>query len=77
MPLRESLITRAEEYLMPNLRVALWVLAPERPESVQVDIIRRVQELAETHPSTQDDLARDSKVELAYNTEVYWCHKSL
>lgn len=37
--------------------------------------MRRARELAETHPDTREDVRRHGKVELFYDTEVYWCRK--
>ncbi|CAN0022816.1 unnamed protein product [Ascophyllum nodosum] len=46
-----------------------------RPESEQADASRRIQELIESHPDTRDKLQNTGKVELFYDTEVYWCRR--
>lgn len=48
-----------------------------RPESEQLRASRHVRELIETHQDTRDKLHTSGKVELFYDTEVYWCRKLL
>ncbi|CAM9359053.1 unnamed protein product [Hapterophycus canaliculatus] len=46
-----------------------------RPEPERADASRRARELVETHPDTREELRKSGRVELFYDTEVYWCHK--
>lgn len=46
-----------------------------RPESERADASRRARRLAETHWDARDELQKSGRVELAYDTEVYWCRK--
>lgn len=47
----------------------------DRPESERADASRRARRLAETHWDARDELQKNGRVELAYDTEVYWCRK--
>lgn len=47
----------------------------KRPEEERERASNRARRLAETHWDTRDDLRKSGKVELAYDTEVYWCRK--
>lgn len=47
----------------------------ERPEHERAEASRRARELVETHPDTRDAVRESGKVELIYDTEVYWTRK--
>lgn len=47
----------------------------KRPEPERLAASSRARELVETHPDTRDDLQKHGRVELFYDTEVYWCRK--
>ncbi|CAM9688354.1 unnamed protein product [Ectocarpus fasciculatus] len=47
-----------------------------RPEPERADASLRAQRLVETHPDTRDGLRLSGRVELFYDTEVYWCNKT-
>eukprot|EP00903_Cladosiphon_okamuranus_P008907 g8526.t1 len=46
-----------------------------RPEPERAEALRRARQLVETHPGTQQELRKSGRVELFYDTEVYWCRK--
>lgn len=47
-----------------------------RPESERADASRRALDLVKKHRDTRDRLRQTGKVELFYDTEVYWCRKA-
>jgi len=47
----------------------------KRPEAERADASRRARELVESHPDTRQELRESGRVELFYDTEVYWCRK--
>ncbi|CAM9422985.1 unnamed protein product [Ectocarpus sp. 13 AM-2016] len=47
-----------------------------RPERERADAFLRAQRVVETHPDTREGLRLSGRVELFYDTEVYWCNKT-
>lgn len=71
------MIALVERVLLTNRLPRRSHVALLRPESEQLGASRHVRELIETHQDTRDKLHTNGKVELFYDTEVYWCRKLL